>query len=623
MTRVRISSSVRLRRDEFGGIAYVSSRDDFFALDSDVFNFVTSFGREWSLMPEAAHSSIQRLAAIEILETDPPTPPAPYSGPSFVGRFRDIVSLREPLVLNCFSTAHCPLVCRYCHAADLMAAPMRTAESQKGGDSLANIVATARLVPSIVAVITGGDPFTRPDRARTLIEELGHHKALVLDSSGVTQSAVVDSMLPLLLRHGVHVRISLDSANPSVQRTARPLNRKYGTDLDPYHSALETIRVLLASGVAVTVQSVISTLNDRASELLTLRDLLLELGVRHWVLHLAVEAGDARKVEAVRAAKGGRARGILPKADVRPEVWKVIKDTVEQAQPIDIRVTDNSNTPNSVLLLGPNGILYTEGLAHRGKVVLFDPSEGRPDKVQTLFYYIDRFGHARRYLNWNAGMVDSRDLADLCIKCEPPQDKAHNVSDVVERERKYRIIDMTGLERWMVLQKLERHSDGKVTDAYFDTTERNLQSSDFVVRVRWAADEIVVALKGPRFRRLHGEYDRIELEFRTTDGLGLERELASKGLVETWRLARHRAYFSRRGGGPTICIDRLEGVGSFLEIEGPDEVLAELCHGLDNIGEVEHRNYREIVADWFQARGGDLSLLIGLDDQGPLLRRLM
>jgi hypothetical protein len=133
----------------------------------------------------------------------------------------------------------------------------------------------------------------------------------------------------------------------------------------------------LATHIPVTVQTVVSSKNDKTEELLRLRDLLIRQGVRHWVLHMAVEAGLAREVEARH--RSHRRGGILPRKGAINSVWNVVKATIEGRLPIDIRVTDNSNTPNSVLLVAANGVLYTEGLAHHGKVKLFDPEAGNPE----------------------------------------------------------------------------------------------------------------------------------------------------------------------------------------------------------------------------------------------------
>jgi sulfatase maturation enzyme AslB (radical SAM superfamily) len=226
--RARLHPTVVLRAEDFGGIAYAPSRDDFFALDDTTYAFLRAFGRDrWLDIPDESITAVTRLAALELLDTTPPTSPESYSGPSFIGLFKDIVTLGEPLVLNCFSTAHCPLRCIYCHADDLMTAGQRDVEVAAYDLRLENVATTARSVDSVVAVITGGDPLTRPDRARFLISKLSGHKSLVLDTSGVAERSVVDPLIPFLRDHRVHVRVSLDSPDARVQRKIRPTNRAY------------------------------------------------------------------------------------------------------------------------------------------------------------------------------------------------------------------------------------------------------------------------------------------------------------------------------------------------------------------------------------------------------------
>jgi len=226
--KVRRAPDLRLRREGFGGVLYVPKRDDFFAIDSAGFRFVdTLTAHAWEPVASSFRSAVSTLAQLQILETaEPHTEPVAYSGPSFIGRFEDIVTLESPLVLNCFSTAHCPLVCKYCHADDLMGPRRRQAE----GDDLRgldNVLSVARKVPSLVAVVTGGDPLTRPDRAKHLISELSSSKALVLDTSGVAPPEVIRDLMPTLTTHRVHVRISLDFATPELQELIRPTNPTY------------------------------------------------------------------------------------------------------------------------------------------------------------------------------------------------------------------------------------------------------------------------------------------------------------------------------------------------------------------------------------------------------------
>jgi predicted adenylyl cyclase CyaB len=618
--KVRRASDLKLRPEQFGGVLYVPTRDDFFAIDSGGFRFVNGLSAQnWASVDPSVSSAVTALAQLQIVETiEPHTKSVAYSGPSFIGHFKDIATLENPLVLNCFSTAHCPLKCVYCHADDLMGSDRRQLED---GDVLGldNVLAVARRVPSLVAVVTGGDPLTRPERAKRLISELSADKALVLDTSGVASPEAIRNFIPTLVEHRVHVRISLDFAIPQLQERMRPVNRVYAEGLSSYYSPLLMISECLQHGVPVTVQSVVSRKNDTAASLIVLRDFLIERGVRHWVLHLAVEAGLARKIEAQRRRGGTRARGILPNPDAPSAVWKVVKATIADRLPIDIRVTDNANTPNSVLLLGADGVLYTEGLAHRGKVELFNPEGGNPQEIEKLFYYIDKFGHARRYLNWNPHMFDGADLADCCVSAHFPVDC--RAVDIVERERKYRLADKSALERYLRNQGFRKTGDHVIDDRYYDTEARELKPNDFVIRVRIIDRRWRIAMKGPRFRKRSGEYDRIELEFDALDSRAVERQLLKKGLEITWRLERRRKTFSKPDLGAEVVIDEMPVIGDCMEIEGDSNTISAIASEAPGLGAQETRNYQELIEAWCGEKGVDFGEVYGLGTRGLLKRR--
>jgi len=340
--------------------------------------------------------------------------------------------------------------------------------------------------------------------------------------------------------------------------------------------------------------------------------------VHHWVLHLAVEAGKARKMEAEKRTRGGRTRGILPKDDAPNEVWKVVKATMAERLPIDIRITDNGNTPNSVLLLGADGVLHTEGLAHRGKVALFDPEEGNPQQIEKLFYYIDKFGHARRYLNWNPHMFDGRNLADCCVQAHFPTKVG--AGDIVERERKYRIADRQALDRYLRERGFRKIADHILDDRYYDTAERDLKPYDFAIRIRIIDRRYRIAMKGPRFYKKSGEYDRIELEFDALDSRSVERQLERKGLEVTWRLERRRRTFSKSGSGVEIVIDELPVIGDCLELEGNSNAVAKIAAEAPGLGAQETKNYKELVEAWCFENGVAFGEVCGLGPRG-LLRR--
>src|SRR6185503_7782706 len=195
--QVRLSPHVICRAEPFGGTVYVHDRNDFFFLDDSSFRFVSQLKPQWVPATTDHGSRYRELASLGICDTrNPAFKEKCYRGSAFIGEFQDIPKVAKPLVINCFTTAHCPLLCRYCHADDLMK-PFRDTETE---EHLENVIRTVRRLDSLVAVITGGDPLTKVDRAIRLIQGIGGSKSLVLDTSGVPNTREdVKKLIPTLI----------------------------------------------------------------------------------------------------------------------------------------------------------------------------------------------------------------------------------------------------------------------------------------------------------------------------------------------------------------------------------------------------------------------------------------
>ena len=369
-----LAPGVRLRRESFGAIAYVAQRDHFYALDHA---HTTALTR-----PASAPALIRTMAAAGICAG---APERAFYGRSQFGDFPDgLPATRLPLVVNCFTTAHCPLRCVYCHADDLMTG-YRPLDSD---DWLDEVIRVARATPAMVGVVTGGEPLARPSRAARLVEALARDKAVVLDTSGVGD---LRELVPLLRRHGVHVRISLDSAERAVNDRLRPINRRYlPLGASSHGSAWSAIRLCRAEGLACSVQTVVTARNASPASLLALRDELVAAGVRTWTLHVVVPAGKA----------ADRPRGLLAGEDAVATLVQVVDDTAAAGLPIDIRITSTHRAPNSTLLISARGELAVQRGDGTGKDVI--PVGRLAARRQVLRHFrsrVDPAGHATRYLN--------------------------------------------------------------------------------------------------------------------------------------------------------------------------------------------------------------------------------
>jgi len=377
-TTVRLAPGVRVR----DSIAYVPRRDHFFALDPAHLRALNQVraGRT------GGAAETRALAELGICETDPDTPRRAFFGRSVVGRLEALPTVTAPLVVNCFATAYCPLRCLYCHADDLMTG-YREQENEAG---FARVLRAAAATPAMVGVVTGGEPLARIERAERLIARLAQTgKAVVLDTSGVGDFS---RLVPVLLRHRVHVRVSLDSADRAGNDALRPANRQH---LPPGASsavhAEDAISRAVRADVPCSVQTVVTARNGDLGTLLALRDRLVGLGVTTWVLHVVVPAG--------KAARPSRA-GLLAPDGVQEVLNDLVRRTATDGVAIDIRLTSTHRAPNSTLLISAEGELAVENVRDGGKHVVVLPRIGVRGAVLRHFRaHVDLAGHAGRYLN--------------------------------------------------------------------------------------------------------------------------------------------------------------------------------------------------------------------------------
>jgi MoaA/NifB/PqqE/SkfB family radical SAM enzyme len=404
---------VHLRPEAFGAAAYVADRDDIFLLDKNVTQLLSAFTSRWRTVPLQDHGAVERLGGLGILDVKREKNASlieqrSYCGVHLLGEFPDIPLVSRPLLVNCFATAWCPLQCVYCHADDLMGEETRMSETAVSVDCVAS---TASCLQSLVYVVTGGDPLTRPLRATRLVEQIPNDSGVVIDTSGV---GCISDAVNLLKIRPMHLRVSIDSMDPRINKKTRPTNPKLRNELNigDMQSLDMAARLIDECGryaCGVTVQTVISSKNDKVEHLLQFRDWLVSRGVRNWVLHTAINAGAARRFS-IRSNNGVSPRElssrknttILPdRAESARAIRQLVDSTVSSQLPIDIRCTDANTAPNSVFLIGSEGALYTQGRGPDGgrKVKLFESGKV-PTAPARYWTYVSCLDHVQRYLNY-------------------------------------------------------------------------------------------------------------------------------------------------------------------------------------------------------------------------------
>jgi adenylate cyclase class 2 len=174
----------------------------------------------------------------------------------------------------------------------------------------------------------------------------------------------------------------------------------------------------------------------------------------------------------------------------------------------------------------------------------------------------------------------------------------------IELEAKMKVANLSPVRER--LRNLGAEPRGRVLErnTFFDSPDRKLLVADSGLRLRHTRDldrgeeKDVVTFKGPQGA---GELKRREeIEFGVTHGaaasemfgrLGYTPDLSFEKRRETWRL-----------GDCTIELDELPNLGTFVEIEGPDEnVVLSIREKLGLSGEpLVTIGYATMVAKWLK-----------------------
>ncbi|MCP4135404.1 MAG: class IV adenylate cyclase [bacterium] len=137
-------------------------------------------------------------------------------------------------------------------------------------------------------------------------------------------------------------------------------------------------------------------------------------------------------------------------------------------------------------------------------------------------------------------------------------------------------------------------------DVYFNHPARDFGTTDEALRIRSTGRSSILTYKGPKL----GERSktRLEEEVEVDNFLAMKRILEHLGFVESGSVAKVRDIY--RLGDIDICVDRVEDVGTFIELEkkgtereSVEKELFELAAklGLDRF---ERKSYLELKMGW-------------------------
>jgi adenylate cyclase class 2 len=151
------------------------------------------------------------------------------------------------------------------------------------------------------------------------------------------------------------------------------------------------------------------------------------------------------------------------------------------------------------------------------------------------------------------------------------------------------ISGLGGKLKYKVLQK----------DCYFDDVAESLMNSDRCLRLRRQStnnlEEVVLTYKGPKEKTKLKKRQEINVVVEDADSaeklataLGYKKALSFEKKREIWQLDECQ-----------ICLDELPLLGSFVEIEGPDEEKITRLQEKLGLGDVPHipRSYAMLMRE--------------------------
>ena len=311
----------------------------------------------------------------------------------------------RPFIVIWEATRACPLACRHCRAS---------AEPNRHRDELDTDEATALMRevaafghPPPLFVITGGDPFQRPD----LVELVRRGSALGLPV------AVSPSGTPTLTPEALHalhaagaraVSLSLDGSTADVHDRFRGVDGVYDLTLAAWRAARDI-------GLRVQINTTVTRHN--LDDLPDIAARVRELGAMTWSAFLLVPTGRGRSLGALAASEVEDVLNWLYDVGVvvstKTTEGHHYRRVVIQRQVLDDRGVD----PTPVLGLGAR---YWSLRSRSATLGLFDTAERRRRPPMDVnagrgFVFVSHLGtvHPSGFLPVNAGNVRTAALTDI------------------------------------------------------------------------------------------------------------------------------------------------------------------------------------------------------------------
>jgi adenylate cyclase class 2 len=187
---------------------------------------------------------------------------------------------------------------------------------------------------------------------------------------------------------------------------------------------------------------------------------------------------------------------------------------------------------------------------------------------------------------------------------------------MLEIEQKFRNADFAYLERRLAEWSAALGDAHEEADHYFNAPDRDFAQTDEAFRLRRVGSSNCLTYKGPKQRADVKVRTELEVTLQPGDGAAADmtRLLTHLGYrpVAVVRKRRRQAPLHRDGFAFTVCLDDVEGLGRFAELEvlAPEDrrtdaerAVAALAAEL-GLSEVERRSYLGLVLAAKALEGG-------------------
>jgi adenylate cyclase, class 2 len=139
---------------------------------------------------------------------------------------------------------------------------------------------------------------------------------------------------------------------------------------------------------------------------------------------------------------------------------------------------------------------------------------------------------------------------------------------MLEIELKVRVETIDPVRERLRLLSAVHVTDTQEHDVYYNAPHRDFARTDEAVRVRYSQERSTLTYKGPKNKDFAVKA-REELNTGIESGPVLEKILMRLGFTRVADVRKIREYYTLRGA--SVALDRVEGLGSFVEIEVIDE----------------------------------------------------